>query len=367
MIPLCSSPFQTLSFKPEGLRPCCSRHATPITLKEGEDWWNSEYLTEFRKKMFDPHTLPDECVRCAMSDNLGGHKYSRKIHVDKEVGYDHETGRVTSPPWQVLYFTGNKCNLACRMCDNTFSSTFSKLLPELNIPIKEIHTEQEERYGTIDAIVGIQPTSVIVYGGEPFMDPKLYEKAHRMLYETSATISFLSNGSYPLDKHPVFELMKNWPKRFTIAFSIDGPPELNERIRINCKTQMIEKNIATCKANGIDCDIHITLSNMNVHALPETIEYIEGTLGTDIPYNAAAVEYPDYFAPHIRKDAKAIMIRLKKFYWEKTLANTLTVCARNAIKETMNKLISPCDDELFDKSEQVTRYIDQQVNDKDDA
>lgn len=362
MIPFCSAPFHSFSVKPEGFRPCCSRHALPIQGDDAIEWWNSDYLKAFRKRMFDQKTLPDECLKCLASNDTGGQKYSPTIDVVEHLGYNMETGEVLASPKQILYFISNKCNLACRMCDSTFSDMHAKILPELIIPIKEINPGYTKLENNIAAITSCKPNSIVIYGGEPFFDKKLYDRLTLFLTETTAVISFLTNGSYSLEKHKAFLLIKENAERFTFTFSIDGPPELNEAIRINCNTKLIEQNIELCKAHGICFDIHLTLSNMNIHALPEWIDYVETTFGDDVSYNIASVEFPTHFAPHLRPDIDDVRIKLISYYWKKKITGKLTAVARRALLSTIQKLTSPQDITLIEKYNETMRYIDSRQN-----
>lgn len=357
MIPVCSAPFYTFSVKPEGFRPCCSRHAKPVVMDDPASWWNSEYLRNFRKRMLDGD-LPDECRKCIASGDSGGQKYSPKMDVVKEVGYVPATGHVRKNPGQILYFTGNKCNLACRMCDSTFSDTHGKSFPELRIPIKVENEGFNSWRSTLDGVIAAQPREICLYGGEPFMARDIYEIVETLLRETNTVLAFLSNGSFDLERHKLYPLLVQNPSRFAITYSIDGTPELNEKIRVLCKTDLIAKNIKTCQDIGVYCESHFTLSNMNIHELPEYIEYIETNFGKKFPFNIASVEFPSHFAPQVREDVDEVRMKLVTYFWQKMMKGEMRLDVYKALTSAIHKLSHPRDVSLIPEMHKTMEYID---------
>lgn len=329
MIPLCTAPFVSYSNKPEGYRPCCSRHATP-TIIEDYNWWNGEYMCDLRKRMFRFEDLLPECKACLQSYGAGNEKYSPKFHQDT---YNHETGEMLVPPEQVYVFTGDRCNLACITCDSTFSDTHAKRFPDRILDVKTIHTEP------MRDIHLFNPRQFVVYGGEPFLWEDIYPAMEAMIQKDSM-ISFLTNGMYPLKKLPVWELIKMARHKVTMTFSVDGDRETNEKIRLGASTKQILRNTKLCLEHDILTDIHFTISNMNAHNFLDFVQMLmdEGLFEyPQFSINACRVEFPPEYSPATlpQEEKLALFHTLKRYIENRDLPQSVRVTA-NAVANSLD-------------------------------
>lgn len=360
MTPLCSAPFYVFSVKPDGFRPCCSRRATPQSMNNVDEWWNSEYLKNFRKQMLSGD-VPDDCKKCMASGDTGDHTYSPTMNVVKQVGYNPETGEVAAQPGQIFYFLGNKCNLACRTCDNSYSDMFEKIFPELIIPVRQDYEPYKQHRSDLEHIIKSNPKQVILYGGEPFMTRDIYDIVEQVITRTTATVSFLSNGSVDIEKHRVFPILRDNACRITITFSIDGSPEVNEKIRVKVKNDLIAKNVALCQRLGIYCESHFTMSNMNAHDLPDYIEFLYSEFGKQFRFNIASLEYPVHFVPQLRDDIDDVRLAYLKYYWNKMMKGEMTADVNKSVLSAIHKMTHPRDLKVMQRFEEVSTYMDDQV------
>ena len=307
--PFCFAPFSSFSHKPEGYRPCCSRHAKPVPLTT-EDWWNSEYLRKFRMAQFSLDTLPEECKLCLAKGDNGGHKYSHEV---MSKNYNRNTGEMSVPPSQVYVFTGTKCDLACQMCDSSFSDTHARVFPDRIIPIVDVSVDKPLHI--VNRYPGVQ---LVIYGGEPFLAKDTYDIVKLGLLKGDM-ISFLSNGSRSYRTNRIFqELILPNPGRFTICISIDGYPSLNESIRINANTDVMVDNVKYCQENDVFCDVHFTASKLNATEFPEFVQWLVATGLYDYPYftiNSASVDFPeDFKVNQLPEDVKIkALVKLRDF------------------------------------------------------
>lgn len=329
--PFCFAPFSSFSHKPEGYRPCCARHAKPVPLTT-DDWWNSEYLREFRKAQFSLDTLPVECKLCMAKGDNGDHKYSPEV-MSKD--YDKITGEMRVPPSQVYIFTGTKCDLACQMCDSTFSDTHARVFPDRVIPIVDVSVDRPLH------IVNRYPNvQLVVYGGEPFIAKETYDIVKLGLLKGDR-ISFLSNGNRSYRNNRIFqELILPNPGRVSICISIDGYPELNERIRVNAHTDVIVDNIKYCQENKVYCDVHFTASKLNAPEFPEFVQWLVSEGLYDYPYftiNSASVDFPEDFKVNLLPEEEKIkaLVKIRDFrdnltsvfpFTEKQLLDIIKCC-----------------------------------------
>jgi MoaA/NifB/PqqE/SkfB family radical SAM enzyme len=252
------------------------------------NWWNSEYLREFRKSMFSYDTLSDVCKRCYDRKTADDPGYSLPFDLKD---YNPKTGEVYAPPKQVLVFTGTKCDLACDMCDSTFSDTHAKVYPDRIIDI-DVVTEDSARH-----IIGrYNPEQVVIYGGEPFVSRELYPLVQLALMKRSS-ITFLTNGNRDLAKHPVFkELVLPNATRFSFIFSIDGTADVNEQIRKGVRTEQILSNVELCRSEKIWHELHFTCSKLNAHNLTAFVRWVLSLECYMVPFfslSVGIVDFPD--------------------------------------------------------------------------
>lgn len=332
MTPLCSAPFTSYSHKPEGFRPCCSRHAKPVQ-SDVATWWNGEYLREFRKNMFRYDTLPPECKACIDEDGAGGEKYSHRFDMSR---YNAETGEVSCSPSQVYLFTGSKCNLACEMCDSTFSDQHAKRFPERVIPVTG------DLIDPLTIAGRFEPAQWVVYGGEPMLFDRLYDLVLTLL-QKGGMISFLTNGMYNIATEPVFQdLIFKFPKRFSVTFSLDGDEKLNESIRHGASTKRILQNTKACLEAGVFTDIHFTHSTLNTHGFVDFCRMLldSGLYEYPFTFNTCAVEFPRHFSPHmLQQEEKAKVIDdILSFTEEMALPEDMMIACQNVISALQHKV-----------------------------
>ena len=267
-IPLCSSPFLTAVEKPEGVSPCCSRLSPSFdTHKIGEEWWNGEYLKEMRKKMFSYHTLPDYCKECMKAGLINSEAGYSNDYLNG-LSYDEETGTVLKHPLSVHLFLGNKCNLACKTCNANYSSGYAK---------KHGETADTESFTDPFKLVELyRPVNWTLYGGEPFMYPRLYELLMRLM-DTKGTVAILTNGTIDLSRNRCYnEIIKKFPNKFCMGFSVDASPSFNKYIRENTTDEMMQNivnNILLTASDGLYTNIHATISTVNISQMYSFIDW----------------------------------------------------------------------------------------------
>jgi hypothetical protein len=122
-IPLCSLPFTQLHVKSDGnFRECCQtnpqlegKQSTAI-----EWWYHSKPLIQFRETLVQS-TLPKKCSNCELQENTIGSSY--RTEINKQTNIQDSTINFPSR-WHICF--GNKCNLGCWTCNETFSSVIEK-------------------------------------------------------------------------------------------------------------------------------------------------------------------------------------------------------------------------------------------------
>lgn len=195
-MPRCSIFKNGVTIGPTGaVRPCCA-----FQVKEGTNnlFWDDDWETRHAEwsKRSETEWL-DECAECKLSEELTGNSL-RKIYnkqFDNEIGIKH---------WDLKI--NNTCNFACRMCNQTSSSTWAKILKE---------NQQENwhpQFGklkdrswvkqSLDFTHQMLDAKIVKFtGGEPFMIPQVKKIIQRLVDEDVAPaieLHLITNGSYDM-------------------------------------------------------------------------------------------------------------------------------------------------------------------------
>ncbi len=140
----------------------------------------------------------------------------------------------------------NDCNLQCRYC---YANGGNYLSEEKLMNEKMVIKALERFYGYFDDIELLQ-----IFGGEPFLNIpvieciiKYVEKLKSENDNITTKIGFVTNGTI-LDDH-ILDLINKY--ELSITLSLDGPPEVNDQMRVFANGQgiseVVEKNIRLMK------------------------------------------------------------------------------------------------------------------------
>lgn len=140
----------------------------------------------------------------------------------------------------------NNCNLKCKYCYANGGNYLSeeKLMDE-NLAIKAL----DRFYGYFEDIELIQ-----IFGGEPFLNIPVIESIINYVEnlkngndKIKTRIGFVTNGTI-LDEH-ILDLIEK--HNLTVTLSLDGPPKVNDQMRVFANGQgiseVVEKNIKLMK------------------------------------------------------------------------------------------------------------------------
>ena len=225
-MPRCSIFKNGLTIGPTGaVRPCCA-----FEVKEGQSnlYWNDDWQTLHAEldKRSETEWL-DECAECKLSKELTGRSlrtmYNERL--DNEVGIKH---------WD--FKINNTCNFACRMCNQTSSSTWANIVR--NNQEANWEPYYDDKHNTRWASEALEFTPLMLdasyvkfTGGEPFMIPQVKKIIQRLIDEDVApaiTLELITNGSHDLRVwNHLFEKFK----RVNINISIEAIGDRYEYIR----------------------------------------------------------------------------------------------------------------------------------------
>jgi len=274
--------------------PCCRWDAddndvAPRIADGIQSALDSNYFNSIRERMLAGEELP-ECRQCTSEEINGTTSMREKLNGM----YSQHIGKKPKLRYIELAFSTH-CNLACRMCNETFSSKW-KLInnPKLTVDTS-VDAFDIEKYD-----IDLSELELIkVVGGEPFLSKNHYDYLDRFVTQSdkpeNVTIIYHTNGTiFPNNK--IIEYWKKL-KRVHIAVSVDGYGKLNDYLRPGSSWETVNKTIEKFK-NIEDVNItmgaHSVVTSLNVLQLPKLIEWTMQTFGSMGGFDVA--RYPEHLS-----------------------------------------------------------------------
>lgn len=288
----CMYPWIHMHVYPEGdTMPCClaeNKGTGPIgsvkqnTLKE---LWNSKKLKNLRNDMLCGK--PNEyCTRCYEQENSGffSGRQSANKHHGHLVKRVHETQpdgtfeRFEMVYWDIRF--SNLCNLRCRSCGHSFSSSWYKDQVALagpewakqNKPLLIAGRDPDDMY--MQLMEHIDYVEQIYFaGGEPLMMEEHYLILEELERRERFDVRLIYNTNFTnvkLKDRSVFDYWKRFDS-VAVGASLDAMGPHAEYIRKGTKWEEVEQNrrdmLEICP--NVDFYISPTLSIMNALHLPD--------------------------------------------------------------------------------------------------
>ena len=248
-----------------------------------DSFWNGELIRK-RRMLIAKHIAPDNCVECLSSNaTLTTRLYNdtrfNESHIEH---YNSEDGTLNKSPDSFGVSMNNVCNLSCKMCLPSISSTYSKLAynkgiidediganPEIN-PICKLVTDQiletyKNTNKTDSTIHGVTIT-----GGDSMFEYTALRSLVDQMYDNRKNIdvTIFSNGHVIawdiLDKLNDFH-------GCIINISLDGAQEENDNQRILSNRPRVIKNVLRIHNiySNIKLQCHMAISNITMLSLPK--------------------------------------------------------------------------------------------------
>jgi hypothetical protein len=235
----------------------------------------SPKILEIRESLKNGHRHPD-CGLCWNNESLGA--ISTRQHSLQWIERSMPQKNYYDPRLRAIWLdTGTTCNLSCRTCSANWSSSlvreFRDRWPESDPPPIQ-HTDLDyllnEDFSDL--------TSVIVIGGEPFLNLKYVRVLEKMIeqgHSKKIKVTCFTNGTHPIPNRilavaPHFET-------FNILVSIDGTDEEFEYIRTGSSwgpvTTNIQEFFKLAEQNNILVMFTIVISALNVLSIPNIYDY----------------------------------------------------------------------------------------------
>jgi MoaA/NifB/PqqE/SkfB family radical SAM enzyme len=319
----CHHPWVGLEVNPQGqFRPCCKY--IPSLADNLSDYQTSTELA-ILKDAFLSGQKPPGCKYC-WDDEAAGIPSKRQL--DNQYLFNHQSPDYSS--LKVLSFSfGNSCNLACRTCDSSSSSTWIIEEKALKNTFPNIKIHQHRRFYQdskfIDQIKSISDNLLHVEfpGGEPFLAGvnEHLDFLDFLLTTNPQDISlhYMTNATiFPQDY-----FWDRWAKfkKVDIQLSIDGTGAQFEYIRWPAKWSEVENNLKLYADKKDNCDnmklsISHTVSIFNVYYLPEFVKWcLQNKF--DMPYLGLVADPKMYNIRNLPAEVKdAISKKISRFKLE---------------------------------------------------
>jgi MoaA/NifB/PqqE/SkfB family radical SAM enzyme len=278
----CVLPFNSVSIPATGeLRPCCSGGATSYHVKMDKISVD-EIINHKGARALRSNFLKDKkdsiCNRCWDIEAMGNRSFRHVSNDDKNYGVNSVIPikmdtTVEFEDIQYLDITlGNKCNLACRMCNATSSSLLAKQFKEFkmykgNEFIDFSRSTKDKILELINKSTNLN--TIYMLGGEPLIND-FHDEIVDLLLKTNRAKDIILHYSTNL-QIDVEKYLNLWSKfkLIDLNISIDGTHETYEYIRWPGKWEKLYSNLMRACEYSKEANfrpvIATTVQNLNAH------------------------------------------------------------------------------------------------------
>ena len=245
-------------------RPCCRYAGFPhvdISDTSFSEYKQSEFYQEIVGNMANGWDAG--CKKCQQEEERGQTSLRQVMNRELNGTTDIQSLEIS---------LSNNCNLACRMCSPTYSTTWNKLV-EANPVLRQYHHTVEQPEISVEKIfagINLRELKKIKYlGGEPFITP---ETRDLMEYLTTQNIiqhvEFECNTNATLFPEKWLKYLDKF-RAVNIELSIDGIGVVNDYVRHGKTWDQVETNIIKWNdyANNSKTTVHMysTVQAYNLH------------------------------------------------------------------------------------------------------
>lgn len=289
----CPLPFNHLYIRPNGeYQPCCRfRNGQSKTriheYNSLDDVLNSsEMLNDIRQKMLSGKKVSG-CLSCYLEEESGGESM-RTGEISRWGDFD-ELADKTPQVTNIEITFGNYCNLACRTCGSSLSTSWQKDDEVLRPFYPERYVAERENVKKDwipEDFKNIKKFKIT--GGEPMLHPDFPSFLDDIIQSGSAQnieVQIFTNTSFVPKRHLLDRLSRF--KNMGIWLSIDGIEQSQEYIRHNSKWDIVEA--ATRRwfefeneyKDNVRINFAPTISIYNAHIMIEMYEWFK-SLRTEV-------------------------------------------------------------------------------------
>lgn len=349
------------------VKPCCifTDFDEPVIFDESktfDEMYNSPQFIDLRQKM-DNGIIHKGCDACftgksTMREGNNTYLFENNYNLLKNIIPKDKTST------EIHYLDlrlSNLCNFKCRMCNETYSSSWAQELDRLEIKYnKPNHPPLSDDYLSklYDKISNLK--YLYLGGGEPFIMKETFELLNLLSDDHKKNITLALNTNLSTLKYKNVDILEELGKFRQVYFNIscDGVYQIGEYQRTGFNTDKFNLNVKELlqRKNKYDTfNIYFTyaLGAVNIFHLPEFLDYIEDNFGLNHNHvGLEFIEFPWYY--NIGNATKKFKNRVKSFILDITQQYPKSELASRLL--TYSEFIS----REFDIPEQKT--LDRQIN-----
>ncbi|MCC2678688.1 MAG: hypothetical protein K0R29_1264 [Pseudobdellovibrio sp.] len=295
----CTAPWVHAHVAANGKRRlCCIAEEAPEQYSKlpWNEFKNSEYMKNVRKQMLE-NKVPPECKIC---ENPNRVETMRDKWISMYPGESAAAVESTAPDgstdFKIKYldYRSNLCNLKCRTCDPSASSSFHTLVSKnFNTDLKAMFGDIGEtspmptvkNYESIYSKEAMQfcetedLTRIYFAGGEPFVESSHLPLLQKLVDQKKASnviLAYNTNLGYSLNTLKAWLELAVHFKEIYFFVSIDGEGDIAEYIRAGLKFKNFETNLDYLIQNKppeLRLYLDITFTSLNLFFMQEFADF----------------------------------------------------------------------------------------------
>lgn len=356
----CILPWIHFYANPDGtVLPCCiGDHNHPLGNVRNDsviDIWSNDKFKSMRANMLAGNKC-NECSACYNNEDNNVKSFRQSVNEDYKEYIDNALKEGISPSVNLKYLDirwSNICNLKCRSCSSTYSSSWAKEDKKKEVFIFAGGDNNDKLYNQLlPYFSGLK--EIYFAGGEPLLMEKHYEILDYLIATGNTNIKLRYNTNLTnlhFKKKPVTEYWKQF-KNVNVFASLDSWGPRAEYIRDGTDWNTVEQNIKAIKQQTphVNLTMSTVVSVFNISTLPEFVDYLLDNNLYDKknfePYYYNLIN-PSYYSVNVLTDEQRDLIK------EKLLSSNHDFS--NVISYLENAVYDPA---LRVKFEQVTTHYD---------
>lgn len=307
----CMAPWTHLEIQPNHVvKPCCESQlqvgdCSKQSLKE---IWNSDPLKQLRQDLLDGKKVKS-CEFCYKKEELGRDSPRQGINrsMARHITKIDQTVNGHLESFELNYFDirfNNLCNLSCRSCNETLSSSWHQVavsLGKIDNSTPALLVAGRNSTDIYEQIIDHLDTVDKIYfaGGEPLITDQGYMILDELERRQHYHVELVYNTNLTRSNYQGRSIFDTWNKFSTVAVeaSLDGEHRRGEYIRSGTKWENIVKNrrdmIKYCPQ--VNFSVSSTVSILNVLHLPDFHRsWVEQGLIRPEDYNIQLLFSPTY-------------------------------------------------------------------------
>jgi len=290
----CVLPWIHLHVMPDSsVLPCCvspyDDHYGNVSDESVENIWNNLKYKALRKKMIAGE-LPSGCKHCHDLEASGFDSMRTilntrfKDEIPQILLNTSEDGSFHELKLKYIDIRfSNLCNLKCRGCGPTLSSSW---FDDHNLlynhvfdkkKVRSIAADSPEFWKKFNELV-MDAEEVYFGGGEPLITKEHFDLLRLLIAKNKTDIRLSYNTNLSTLTYGNYNLVELWSKfkSVTLGISLDDIGPRAEYFRSGTRWEIVENNLKNLRDNyqGINRYVNCTVNIMNVYYLPELFSYL---------------------------------------------------------------------------------------------